>query len=247
MHRKEQFTLIELLIVIAIIAILASMLLPALNSARARAKSTHCAGNLKQQGLMFAMYTDSYGYFPPHLNASSTLTWADLLLGGEGSVVARMKPFIDPALVTGATAQTSLIDNSAGSGISNTGYGYNFRYIGGSYGNGLPSPKDDQRSIKPSYIRAASQGYLVLDSVYGSTVMDRGRYRVTEFLSTSAGSGFPDAQRHARKINILYCDGHAGSTSVSLIMNPYLAIGNYNNIHWTAGRRDAIVSDLFYQ
>ena len=63
---KSRFSLIELLVVIVIIAILVALLLPALQQAKATAKSVKCMSNLKQQFIGVDLYsTDSGGYFPP--------------------------------------------------------------------------------------------------------------------------------------------------------------------------------------
>ncbi|OQA83822.1 MAG: hypothetical protein BWY31_02761 [Lentisphaerae bacterium ADurb.Bin242] len=56
----QYFTIIELLIVVAIIAILAALLLPALNRARESARKVLCVGNMKQVALANMMYVDDY-------------------------------------------------------------------------------------------------------------------------------------------------------------------------------------------
>ena len=58
-----KFTLIELMIVIAIIAILASMLLPALGNGRNSARKIACLGNLRQVGQGMTSYLQDYNDF----------------------------------------------------------------------------------------------------------------------------------------------------------------------------------------
>ena len=64
-RREKAFTLVELLVVIGIIALLISILLPALNRARAAAKQTVCLSQLRQIGQAMMMHANEHrNYFP---------------------------------------------------------------------------------------------------------------------------------------------------------------------------------------
>lgn len=78
--KQRAFTLLELLIVIAIIAVLAGLLLPALSQAKEKARRVSCTSNLKQIVLAMHQYAMDYGAYPwrvpPSDGGSQTMTRA---------------------------------------------------------------------------------------------------------------------------------------------------------------------------
>lgn len=77
---KQRFTLIELLIVIAIIAILAGMLFPALNQAREMVRKSTCSNNMKQFALASTNYVIAYNdHFHPSYVKTPYFHWTPVL------------------------------------------------------------------------------------------------------------------------------------------------------------------------
>ncbi len=123
-HSRTGFTLVELLIVIAIIGLLVGMLLPAVQAAREAARLSQCTNNLKQIGLALQSYHDGNRVFPagyidwtidpastPDNDLGPSWGWASVLLPylEEGNLAAQIN-FGQPVGVGSNTtiSQTSL-------------------------------------------------------------------------------------------------------------------------------------------
>lgn len=208
-----RFTLIELLIVIAIIAILAAMLLPALNQARERGKCVSCSSRLKSLGQEVAMYVADSQDFLPACSPTDTNTWVHQLKRHNKSLTNKL--FLCPANDTLRPVWISDPNFFWDTAVNpqSTEYGFNL---------GIAYPYNTTSYKKINKVKNPSTKVFLMDSVTNGILTNpaniSGKWRIapTNFIGNwqqNAGWGRP-AVRHAKTVNVLYADYHVEGTKV---------------------------------
>jgi prepilin-type processing-associated H-X9-DG protein len=206
------------LVVIAIIALLAGLLLPALSGAKAAGRPAACQGNLRQIGLALRMYVDEAGHYPPSFLWSVSNQWISTWVGF-------LRPYADgtnqPARVF-SCSEWVLPGMSGGYGYNSSGtkgpgtgaffFGENTQFMGAkpslplglgmswsldiSLGNSFSIP--ESKVLAPADMIAVGDNSSRDTAVKDTTAIDVG------FLAPITAPG----KLHRGGANGLFCDGH---------------------------------------
>ncbi|OHB54008.1 MAG: hypothetical protein A2Y07_02170 [Planctomycetes bacterium GWF2_50_10] len=232
---SKGFTLVELLVVISILALLLSILMPALGMARERAQSTICIANLRQIGFAVQLYANDYSqFFPPAYESSTdthwwgqktptgidhqkSFTWSYLT-----STLKRNGLFECPSQKLGTYKFQGKPDNmpDGPKWITST-YGYNGYYLTPAKTSGwatMIGNRPWQRSqtvIHPAQVFVFADTMLDRDPGAGSAIENCALLDPPQlFMSGSwQKNDYPTTSfRHNLRTNGYFADGHAQST-----------------------------------
>ena len=241
------FTLVELLTVIAVIAILAALLLPVLSRAKGEAQSAKCKSQLRQMGLALAMYVNEnahkYPFWQFDQDAPNPAAWEDAL---------------DPYYVRGWWANRAyhcpdykgfVEPDHPNSYYAIGSYAYNVR---GTQCNvpsrelllGL-SPWDSSRlpPIPEGKVQAPSEMLAIGDSRYmwappsdpALALLPKSEtYPCWDNLQVYASDQkLPPTYRprHGGRPNVVFCDGHVSDFTISFLFNATNSAPLWNNDH----------------
>lgn len=209
---RAGFTLIELLVVVAIIAVLVAVLLPALNQARATAKTVTCMSNLKQIGTAMLMYADEHHGWTPRIFEDALPTgygpedfyWYERL-GSQGVFSEDSADPNDPAqsvLVCPSQAPWRFAERQRTYGM--------LRHMSSTAYNAWHLSRepivDSQGYVD---VEALTNFVLVGDSVYD---VDR---QQMYYLYKNGGEGRQIHARHNGRANVLFGDGRVAAPNAA--------------------------------
>jgi prepilin-type N-terminal cleavage/methylation domain-containing protein/prepilin-type processing-associated H-X9-DG protein len=230
-HKSQQgFTVMELLVVVGILGILASLLFPALSSAKSRVRATSCKNNLRQIGAALSMYEGDYHYFPGAGDAGIVQAkqnpWT---LPSSNSWVARITPYLrettavfscpdyDPRAIAGSIRHDAFGYNAGGSAAIYTHMEAN---LGLGFGK--------SNFVSSSVLKAPSDMVAVGDVQFVDSVW----CNIITANKAPIGTLLPIPSRHAGGANMLFTDSHLEwAKQINWIADRALPKSRWNNDH----------------
>jgi type II secretory pathway pseudopilin PulG len=243
--------LIELLLVIAVIALLAALLLPALSMAKAYAHSTTCKNHLRQMGLALQMYADEHRNRYPYYLGPAGPAYGDATgRGGKATGLVywstKLFPYY-PLNWTSAAyhcpgykgAKTGPVDEVDRLGS----YAYNVHGAGSKWTTG-PDDKvlkhfglgplitwPDAPAVSEAQVKVPSEMLAIGESQFLNAEVN-GSPGGSDVLYSSLTSGHAfDPARHGKKYNQLLCDGRTSAMSPWTLYNRTNSAALWNYDH----------------
>jgi prepilin-type N-terminal cleavage/methylation domain-containing protein/prepilin-type processing-associated H-X9-DG protein len=224
--RNEAFTLIELMVVIAIMGVLAALLSTGIAKAKASAQGTMCKNNLRQLGAGLEMFVSEFNRYPvnnqqtkPSIGANSERFWMGQLARDAFGIAQPTPGFHREGVWRCPSAKWSAaMLNSGFTQFSD--FGYNDDKFSGA------GPKDEMNKfglqghyvseiesyapIAESEVVAPSEMMAIADCFEGNGILMR--------KATSAFESLGNIRtRHDGKMNVVFCDGHIEAPAIEFV------------------------------
>ena len=216
---RPAFSLIEALVVIAIISILLGLLAPAMSRAKSASRSAKCLGNLKQMAIAAQNYAAIYDAWPTAIRYEvqqgvfKQIAW-DWVTGGGSQLIS-------PGPLWAFSTNPDEVQQCPDCNLSSTfgadpytGYNYNATYLGGGATFPLTGWAPVRKGVPPHACARSSTCAMFGDGAWkgGANKFMRAPLNSEgELLSAIYAGG--QAFRHAGWTNIAFIDGHTGSAN----------------------------------